>query len=190
MMSWAMRQIAGYTAISWGVRVSSQPIARRSPLTIPGSELRRQRRREGLVLRIRDPVRQREGRGPVDGDLLGVALGEQLGEAGPLVRLILGAPGSFEEAPDVVPPYGEALHVLARSAIVEQQGGASTRRDPGGGQHRPDDGILVVLTGNQHPGVDALASHEVRDHPIEPLLEPGIDDTRSLTHRKNTGHGV
>ena len=156
----------------------------------PGSELRRQRRREGLVLRTSDPVRQREGRGPVDGDLLGVALGEELGEACPLVRLVLGAPSAFEEAADVVARYGEALDALARSAIVEEQDGASTRRDPGGGQHRPDDGILVVLTGNQHPGVDALASHQIRNHPVESLLEPGIDDARPLPHGENAGHVV
>ena len=149
-------------------------------------EVRPERVPERFVLDGGDAVGKAEFRRAVDCDHVGVPLEDQFGDPGPLIGFGLGIPGA-RDASDVVAGHRQPLDALLRTAVEEEEHGAAPGREPGVGQHGADDRILVVFPRRDDPQVHAVAPHDLRQHGLEPDLEPAVHERRALPHGKDGG---
>ena len=122
------------------------------------------------MLARRKPVGQRERRVDVDGDALGVALGDQLRHPAPLLGLRFRIPSRREDIANRIARHGQPLDALFRSAIEEDQHHGAPRRSPGGRQHRLHHRVFIILAGNEDPHVHAHFAHDLGHDLIEPRL--------------------
>ena len=106
MIWWAMRTMFSYIAISRGVRVSSQPMANGSADTTRSDNAGGRASINWVVVGVRQSVGLGEVLGGVDADALRIALGDQVGQALPLVGLRLGVPGFLKSVAHVVAGHG------------------------------------------------------------------------------------
>ena len=146
-----------------------------------------QRREETVVLRVGHAVSQGKCGRAVDSNGGRIALGDDFGQAVPLVGLRLGIPGARERA-DIVTRHGQALNALLRPPVVKDQDGAPPRRKPRRRQHRLDDRVLVIFARTDDPQIDALAAHQGRHDGVEAGFEPSVHESGPLAHRQDDGH--
>ena len=117
----------------------------------------------------------------VDADDLGIALLDEFPQAVPL--LVVGGGHDLEEPVIVEAPHRQAIDGAA--PLAEHQDGAASRRVRGQRRHRTKHGVVVVLARHDDPHVDLLALHQRREHGIESLLNPRLDERRLLAVRQH-----